>query len=46
MFTEKKLGRDFSLHFTLYLSTAFLKILPHSQKILKSKKLLELLVFG
>ena len=37
-FTEKQLGRDSTLYFTSYLSTALSKILPHlkTRKILKN----------
>ena len=38
-FTEKELERNFTLHFTSYLSIAFSKILPQSKTIKNSKKL-------
>ena len=37
-FTEKKLGRKCTLHFTFYLSTALSKILPHSKTVKNTKK--------
>ena len=40
---EKRLGCNFALHFTSYLSIALSKILPHSKTIKNAK---ELSVFG
>ena len=37
-FTEKKLGRKCTLHFTFYLSIALSKILPYSKTVKNTKK--------
>ena len=38
-FSEKKIGRNFALHFTSYLSIPLSKILPHSKTIKNAMKL-------
>ena len=37
--TEKSSGRNFTLHFTSYLSIVLLEILPHSKTIKNANKL-------